>query len=218
MKRIWLFAVLILFMVGTVILGICAKEKALDVAKTSKEYIDNYVVTEIDDSFTYEKHEKVNGDEYYFYYTSDKYDDFTLLVKVSKVNGEYEISNNYSTIESQDNIKKEIEKICNRECIVEITNINELNFLSDIKEMISYNSFNMNIGLLNNNNIDAEIETIKNDFIKNNINCNIYFYHLSKEQYEKYKKTGMAEMNLGFENYTMMIIENGKVTTKKKYE
>lgn len=218
MKRIWLFAVLILFMVGTVILGICAKEKALDVAKTSKEYIDNYVVTEIDDSFTYEKHEKVNGDEYYFYYTSDKYDDFTLLVKVSKVNGEYEISNNYSTIESQDNIKKEIEKICNRECIVEITNINELNFLSDIKEMISYNSFNMNIGLLNNNNIDAEIETIKNDFIKNNINCNIYFYHLSKEQYEKYKKTGMAEMNLGFENYTMMIIENGKVTTKIKYE
>lgn len=218
MKRIWLFAVLILFMVGTVILGICAKEKALDVAKTSKEYIGNYVVTEIDDSFTYEKHEKVNGDEYYFYYTSDKYDDFTLLVKVSKVNGEYEISNNYSTIESQDNIKKEIEKICNRECIVEITNINELNFLSDIKEMISYNSFNMNIGLLNNNNIDAEIETIKNDFIKNNINCNIYFYHLSKEQYEKYKKTGMAEMNLGFENYTMMIIENGKVTTKIKYE
>ena len=218
MKRIWLFAVLILFMVGTVILGICAKEKALDVAKTSKEYIDNYVVTEIDDSFTYEKHEKVNGEEYYFYYTSDKYDDFTLLVKVSKVNGEYEISNNYSTIESQDNIKKEIEKICNRECIVEITNINELNFLSDIKEMISYNSFNMNIGLLNNNNIDAEIETIKNDFIKNNINCNIYFYHLSKEQYEKYKKTGMAEMNLGFENYTMMIIENGKVTTKIKYE
>ena len=218
MKRIWLFAVLILFMVGTVILGICAKEKALDVAKTSKEYIDIYVVTEIDDSFTYEKHEKVNGDEYYFYYTSDKYDDFTLLVKVSKANGEYEISNNYSTIESQDNIKKEIEKICNRECIVEITNINELNFLSDIKEMISYNSFNMNIGLLNNNNIDAEIETIKNDFIKNNINCNIYFYHLSKEQYEKYKKTGMAEMNLGFENYTMMIIENGKVTTKIKYE
>ena len=218
MKRIWLFAVLILFMVGTVILGICAKEKALDVAKTSKEYIDNYVVTEIDDSFTYEKHEKVNGDEYYFYYTSDKYDDFTLLVKVSKVNGEYEISNNYSTIESQDNIKKEIEKICNRECIVEITNINELNFLSDIKEMISYNSFNMNIGLLNNNNIDAEIETVRNDFIKNNINCNIYFYHLSKEQYEKYKKTGMAEMNLGFENYTMMIIENGKVTTKIKYE
>lgn len=223
MRRNVVFVVFLFIMVGIIIFCCLFNGQIVGKVKTSKEYIDNYVKTNVGENFTYISDKKTD-DGYYFYYMTKDNPDFTLVVSVKRVNRDYEITNNYSEknnedrINGQNGIQNEFKKILGEDKIITICNLAELNLFENAEETLSYNNFELNIGIKQNENILAEIEKMKDVFVKKEINCNVYFYYLSEEQYDKYKQSGMYSVDFGFENYLMMIIENGKIITEIKYE
>ena len=85
------------------------------------------------------------------------------------------------------------------------------------KQNIDYNYFNIAVGILENEDIENQIVDYKTKLTQNKIDCNIYFYYLTQEQYEKYKDQFVV-VDAGFVNYQMCIVENGKITTEIRYE
>lgn len=216
MNKKGIFIVLLIAMLGTIVLGCLCENKMEESVMTNKKYIDNYV-QEIDDSFIYVKKES-NGDDYSFYYKSDKYKNFVLVVEAKKEDGNYVITNNYKSLEKQKLLIEEIEKIVGEDKILSILNSEELNILETVEEGLEYNTFKMNIGLKNTEDIETEIANLKQKIVDANMNCSIYFYHLNEEQFEIYSKQGIEDVEQGFENYEMVIIENGKIVTEIKYK
>ena len=216
MRNKAIFITLIVFMIGAIVLGVVAKNKMLDTVAQNKAYVDKYVEN-LDDSFVFRNEETVSETEKRFYYTSLKYPSFTLIV-TSNTSGEgYVITDNYSSLNMNFQIFEYFKNFFGEDVLVNIMNLGELNVLPTIEEAIDYNSFNIAVGILENEDIENQIADYKTKLTQNKIDCNIYFYYLTQEQYDRYEEQFVV-VDAGFVNYQMCIVENGKITTEIKYE
>lgn len=216
MKNKAIFITLIVFMIGAIVLGVVAKNKMLDTVAQNKAYVDKYVEN-LDDSFVFRNEEVVSETEKRFYYTSPKYPSFTLMV-TSNTSGEgYVITDNYSSLNMNFQIFEYFKNFFGEDVLVNIMNLGELNVLPTIEEAIDYNYFNIVVGILENEDIEKQITDYKTKLTQNKIDCNVYFYYLTQEQYDRYKEQFVV-VDAGFVNYQMCIVENGKITTEIRYE
>lgn len=206
---------LILVMIGVIIFSIFARDSFSNNIKTSKQYVDNYV-SKVDDSFVYKTQEKYDDGSIRFYYESDKHKNFTLVVTITENDGEYVLSDNYNTLNIQSETSEYFNNLFGSEIIVDIVNKETLNILPTVEEMISYNNFSLNVGI-KGENIPETVNSLKQILIDKKIDCSVYFYHFTEEQYEKYKQKGLYENVNEFENYNMVIIRNGQVETEFQY-
>ena len=216
MKNKAIFITLIVFMIGAIVLGVVAKNKMLDTVAQNKAYVDKYVEN-LDDSFVFRNEETISETEKKFYYTSPKYPSFTLVV-TSNTSGEgYVITDNYSSLNMNFQIFEYFKNFFGEDVLVNIMNLGELNVLPTIEEAIDYNYFNIAVGILENEDIENQIAGYKTKLTQNKIDCNIYFYYLTQEQYDRYTEQFVV-VDAGFVNYQMCIVENGKITTEIRYE
>lgn len=211
-----IFITLIVFMIGVIVLGIVAENQMLDAVSKNKKYVDKYV-SNIDETFVYKGEETVDDNVKLFYYTSQKYPSFTLIVTADTTEKTYRLTDNFASLNMYTEIQEYFENYFGENSLVKISNVANLNILSTVEESISYNVFNMMVGIVQNENTDADVEQYKDKLVADKIDCNIYFYYLTQEQFDKYKDEFSVTDN-GFLNYQMYIIENGQITTEIKYE
>ena len=206
---------LILVMICVIVFSIFARDSFSNNLKTSKQYVDNYV-SKIDESFVYQTKEEYDDGQIQYYYKSEKHPNFTLIITVKKEDGEYVLTDNYKTLNIQDDTSKYFDELFGSDVIVDIVNKETLNILPTVEEMVDNNNFSLNVGVKQETATET-ISKLKELIIEKKIDCSVYFYHFTDEQYEKYKRCGLYEKVNEFENYDMIIIRNGQIETEFQY-
>lgn len=210
------FIFLIFLMVFIVCISLEIKKDVNNNLAISQKMIDKYVQN-IDETFKFQYKEKDENNVYLYYYTSNEIPNFTLVVSAAKEGGVYKYRDNYHTLQQQTDISSYIDNLFGEKIIVDITNKNNLNLLPTESEMLEYNQFMMNFGVINSETT-VEIDNIKNILLGNKINGNFYIYYLSEEQFNKYLENGIYENIEEFENYTFLSIKNNKIETEFNFK
>ena len=217
MQRKGVYIFLLVLMLGIIGISIVARNQMLNTVSSNKKYIDEYV-SQYDGNFIYEYSETLSDGSKQFYYKSEQYPDFVLVVN-SKINGDGNtVTDNYKSLSMQQQVLDYWKDFFGENVLLSVNNCENLNILSTIDETISYNSFELNVGLPNNSDIVSVIENYIVELQQEKIDCSVYFYYLNEKDYNEYATFGF-DINVDrFDNYTMVIIRNGEVDTKIQYQ
>lgn len=206
------FIFLIFLMIFIVCISLEIKKDVNNNLAISQKMIDKYVQN-IDETFKFQYKEKDESNAYLYYYTSSEIPNFTLVVSATKEGGVYKYRDNYHTLKQQTDISSYVDNLFGEKVIADITNKNNLNLLPTESEMLEYNQFMMNLGILNTET-EIQIKNIKKTLLENKINGNFYIYYLSEEQFNEYSVNGIYADVEKFENYTFLSIKNNKIETE----
>jgi hypothetical protein len=217
MQKRGMFVFLIILMLSVIVLGVLARNQMVNSITKNQKYIDEYV-KQYDGDFVYSYSETLENGTKRFYYKSEQYPDFVLTIDYSVSGSSASLSDNYETIVMQQKVVSYWKEFFGEQALVSITNCSDLNILTTIDDTLSYNAFDIVVGLMISDDIDDKIDAYVLRLQDAKIDCSIYFYHLNSEDYKEYSNTGFDVSVDKFENYTMFIIRNGKIDTKIQYE
>ena len=204
-------------MFGVIAMGVIARNQMVNTVSKNQKYIDAYV-KKYDGDFVYSHSETLENGVKRFYYKSNKFPDFVLTIDYDVGGDGTTLTDNYSTLTMQQQVLNYWKDFFGEDALVSITNCQELNILSTIDETLSYNDFEFVVGFVISDDIDEKIDICISQLQEQKVDCSVYFYYLSPAHFAEYAKNGMEISVDKFENYTMVIIRNGELDTKIKYQ